>query len=105
MTSGTVSKVAPSVVPLNLQMLKDLVESAASAKLAKLCCSGSHLVAPFFLKPRSSEQENQWVKSMIQLTVNRQRSDNTQIHSTVKPCLLVDNYLQRQKKTQAPPGK
>lgn len=96
MTSGTVSKIAPLVTPLNLQMLKDLIESAASAKLANLHCSGSHLVAFFlFLKHRSSKQENQWEKSMIQLTVNRGHSDNSQIYSTVKLCLLVDNYTQR----------
>lgn len=48
MTSGTVSKIAPPVTPLNVQMLKDLVESAASAKLASTHCSGSYLVAFFF---------------------------------------------------------
>lgn len=37
MTSGTVSKIAPSVMASNLQMLKDLVESATSVKLADLC--------------------------------------------------------------------
>lgn len=37
MTSGTVSKIAPSVMPPDLQMLKDLVGSAASVKLADLC--------------------------------------------------------------------
>lgn len=77
MTSGTVSKIAPPVMPLNAQMLKDLVESAASAKLASTHCSGSYLVAFFFflsfvfLKHRSSKQENQWEKSVIQVTVNR----------------------------------
>lgn len=50
MTSCIVSKIAPWVMPLNLQIMKDLVESAASAKLANLHYSGSHLVAFFFIK-------------------------------------------------------
>lgn len=49
MTSGTVSKIAPVCMPLSLQMLKDLVESAASAKLVNLHCSESHLVFWFAL--------------------------------------------------------
>lgn len=100
MTSGTVSKIAPVCMPLSLQILKDLVESAASAKLANLHCSESHLVFYFvlfvcLLKCRSSKQENQWEKSIIQLQVNRGHSDNSKIYRTVILWLLVDNYTQK----------
>lgn len=49
MTSGSVSKIAPSVMPPNLQILKDVVESAASVKLADLCLDHNQFSCfPFF---------------------------------------------------------